>query len=96
MEPPQAKSRGLRIFSKKSGFHYTLLANKTMHLRELFHQPVNLIISIIFVASFGLVTTSLMLKSAGLPDPMTSVGEKLGLMVLDHFFGATPVAASTE
>ena len=67
-----------------------------MHPRELLHQPVNLIISIFFVLSFGLVTTSIILKNAGLPDPMTSVGESIGLMILDHMFGATPVDASTQ
>ena len=65
-----------------------------MHFRELLHQPVNLIISILFVFSFGLVTTSLILNSAGLPDPMTSIGESIGLIVLDKMFGATPVPST--
>jgi hypothetical protein len=61
-----------------------------MHLRELLHQPVNLIISILFVLSFGLVVTSLILNSAGLPDPLTNLGESIGLIILDRLFGATP------
>jgi hypothetical protein len=67
-----------------------------MHPREILQQPVNLIISIFFVLSFGLVTTSLVLNDAGLPDPMTGFGEKIGLMILDHMFGATPVTASAN
>lgn len=66
-----------------------------MHVSEFLHQPINVIISCFFVLLFGLVVTSLMLNAAGLPDPMTSFGESIGLVILDHIFGATPVTTSS-
>jgi len=58
-----------------------------MHPRELLYQPVNLAISILFVLSFGLVTTSMALKSAGMADPVTGFGEYVGGKMLDAIFG---------
>lgn len=57
-----------------------------MHPRELLHQPVNLTISVLFVLSFGLVVTSLLLKSAGLDDPIQNLGETVGGKMLDMMF----------
>jgi hypothetical protein len=55
-----------------------------MHLRELFLQPVNLIVSIVFVLSFGLMITSAALDNAGYPNPVTSLGGSLGLIIFNH------------
>jgi len=55
-----------------------------MHLRELFTQPVNLIVSVLFVLMFGLVMTSVVLDNSGYPNPITSFGGMIALMYLDH------------
>ena len=58
-----------------------------MHLRELFTQPVNLIVSTLFVLSCGLIFTSVALDNAGYPDPITGLGSAIALMMWNHAYG---------
>jgi len=46
-----------------------------MQLKESnpFTEPVNVIVAAFFVLSFGLVVTSMVLRSAGLDDPITDL-----------------------
>ena len=54
-----------------------------MHLRELFFEPVNFIVSFLFILSVGFVFTSVILDNAGLPNPIAYFGGQIGLMLLD-------------
>jgi hypothetical protein len=55
-----------------------------MHLKELVTQPVNLIVSVLFVLFFGLIITSAALDNAGYPNPVTSFGAMIALAVINH------------
>lgn len=70
-----------------------------MHLREFFFQPVRFTISAILVLLFGLVMTSVVLSNAGLPNPISKVGEAAGSKLLDSIFGqsaGTPGVSATS
>ncbi|MDP3645776.1 MAG: hypothetical protein Q8R25_01680 [bacterium] len=43
-----------------------------MRNRSIFTSSVNFYISVLFIASFGIVTTSFLLKFSALEDPITS------------------------
>ena len=67
-----------------------------MHFGDVLYSPVNFFISFFFLVSFGLVTTSIVLNNADLPDPITGFGEIVGLLVLNTIYGSGPVATSTR
>ena len=55
-----------------------------MHFRELFNQPINLIVSVSFVLLIGLVVTSVVLENSGLPNPIAYFGGVMALALLDY------------
>lgn len=59
-----------------------------MHLKELLTQPVNLVVSVLFVLSFGLIMTSAALDNAGYPNPVTTLGGSIALMMWNHSEGS--------
>jgi len=71
----------------RSSQGYGRISVYRMHLRELFTQPVNLIVAVTFVFLFGITITSVVLDNSGYPNPITSLGAKIALMIWNHAYG---------